>query len=128
MKLSSKLILEKSRSDLGEELIKSHSSINIFSSKSILSEKQIDSRAETRANHILISQLHYCRFIYYLTRNMNFLLLGSRTKSKLTLILYKHLHKLIRLLADKDNNWFKIQNWDVFKESKKYYSTHLTMK
>jgi hypothetical protein len=59
---------------------------------------------------------------------MNFLLLGSKSKCKLTLILYKHLQKLIQLLADNQNNWFKLKNWDIFKESKKYYSTHLTMK
>jgi hypothetical protein len=45
LQLSSKLILERSRSEIGEELVKSHSNINILSSKSIVSEKQIDSRA-----------------------------------------------------------------------------------
>jgi hypothetical protein len=44
------------------------------------------------------------------------------------LILYKHLQKLIKLLADNKANWFKLKNWDHFKESKKYYTTHLTMK
>lgn len=109
-------------------MIKSSCSIQILSSKSILSEKQIDSRQETRSNHILISQLHYCRFIYYLARNINFLLVTPKNKSKLTLVLYKHLLKLIKLLADDQQNWFHLKNWDNFKESKKYYSTHLTMK
>jgi hypothetical protein len=31
-------------------------------------------------------------------------------------------------LADDQNNWFKLKNWDHFKESKKYYTTLLTMK
>lgn len=59
---------------------------------------------------------------------MNFLLASTKNKSKLTLILYKHLLKLIKLLADDQNNWFHLKNWDNFKESKKYYSTNLTMK
>lgn len=108
--------------------MKSTSSINILSAKSILSEKQIDSRQDTRNNHILISQLHYCRFIYYLARNIGCLLLCENSRNKLTFVLFKHLQKLIRLLADDRSNWFNLKNWDNFKESKKYYSTHLTMK
>lgn len=46
----------------------------------------------------------------------------------MTLILYKHLQKLIKNLADEKHNWFNLKNWDNFKESKKYYTTHLTMK
>ena len=102
--------------------------MNMVSSKSILSEKQLDSKQETKNNHILISQLHYCRFIYYLCRNIRFLKLGEKSKSKTLLVLYKHLQKLIKNLADNSANWFNIKNWDGFKETRKYYSTHLTMK
>lgn len=44
------------------------------------------------------------------------------------LVMYKHLQKLIKMLADSRNNWFKLNNWDVFRESKKYYGSQLTMK
>ena len=127
-RLSNKLTLEHSTSQLGEELLKSNSSINILSAKSILSYKQIDSRMQTRNNHILINQLHYCRFIYYLTRNINYLLVNQKNKNKITIVLYKHLQKLIKNLADDQQNCFRLKNWDNFKESKKYYTTLLTMK
>lgn len=42
--------------------------------------------------------------------------------------MYKHLLKLIKLLADQEHNWFQIRNWDKFRESKKYQSSLLTMK
>jgi len=44
------------------------------------------------------------------------------------LIMYKHLQKLIKQLADGKQNWFKLKNWDMFKVSKKYYGSQLTMK
>jgi hypothetical protein len=44
------------------------------------------------------------------------------------LVMYKHLQKLIKQLADGRENWFKLKSWDLFKESKKYYGSQLTMK
>ena len=55
-------------------------------------------------------------------------MINERSKNRFLLILYKHLQKLIKNLADNKVNWFNLKNWDYFKESKKYYSTHLTMK
>lgn len=108
--------------------MKSTSSINLVSSKSLIVDRQINGRIETRNNHILINQLHFCRFIYYLTRNLSHLLVSPKSKNRISLILFKHLQKLIKNLADDKANWFNLNNWDNFKESKKYYTTLLTMK
>ena len=79
-------------------------------------------------NHILLSQLHFCRFIYYLIRNLKFLETTAKNKTKLTLVLYHHLEKLINLLANNKTNYFQLEDWYEFKESKKYGSTLATMK
>lgn len=92
------------------------------------SEVSIDSRTETKNNHILVNQLHYCRFIFYFIRNIKHLRVGSQNKVKLTLVLFRHLEKLIFLLSNKKENYFKLPFWEAFRSSKKYLSTHLTMK
>lgn len=66
--------------------------------------------------------------MYYLTRNLTHLLVNAKSRSKATLILFKHLQRLIKNLSDDKSNWFNLSNWDHFKESKKYYTTLLTMK
>jgi hypothetical protein len=43
-------------------------------------------------------------------------------------MMFKHLEKLILLLADRKNNFFKLDRWEAFRETNKYHSTHLTMK
>ena len=79
-------------------------------------------------NHILLSQLHFCRFIYYFIRNLKFLETTPKNRIKLSLVLYQHLEKLINLLGDNTINYFQLEDWAEFKESKKYLSTLATMK
>ncbi len=43
------------------------------------------------------------------------MLVSPKSKNKLTLILYKHLQKLIKHLADEKQNCFNLKNWDIFK-------------
>ena len=56
--------------------------------------------AFTRNNKILLSQLHYCRFLYYLIKNSRALLVKERTVEKLKIIVYKHIMKLVKQLGD----------------------------
>jgi hypothetical protein len=85
-------------------------------------------KMSNRNNHILISQLHYCRFISYFIRNLKYLKVSSKNRTKLTLLLHKHMAKLITLLSNDKTNHFQLQEWESFKESKKYISTQNTMK
>lgn len=43
-------------------------------------------------------------------------------------MLFKHLLKLIKQLADNKHNWFGITNWDAFRKSNKYTITHRTLR
>ena len=56
--------------------------------------------AFTRNNKILLSQLHYCRFLYYFIKNSRTLLVKERTVEKLKIIVYKHIMKLVKQLGD----------------------------
>lgn len=85
-------------------------------------------KVETKNNHILVNQLHYCRFLYYMIKNSQNLLVNEKSKNKLNLVVFKHLLKLIKHLADCNSNWFKLRDWAQFKNSKKYLNTYLTMK
>ena len=85
-------------------------------------------KVDLRNNHILINQLHYCRFLYYLVRNSHNVLLEPRSVQKLTLVVYKHLLKLTKQLADSSHNWFRLRDWGRFRSCKKYLNTHLTIK
>lgn len=93
-----------------------------------ISEHSIDSKTETRNNHILVNQLHYCRFIYYYIKNVKYLRVSPKNQIKLTLVMFKHLEKLVLLLADRHANAFKLDRWEAFRETQKFYSTNATMK
>lgn len=104
--------------------------IELCSSKSLILMKEdvMEGRVESRNNHILINQLHYCRFIYYMVRNLSLMPVAPNTRTKVGLILYKHLQKLIKQLADEKKNWLGLAKWENFKQGKKYKNTLLTMK
>lgn len=83
---------------------------------------------ESQNNHILVNQLHYCRFLYYFVRNRKYIMVAESSSQKLTLVIFKHLLKLTKQLSDSSFNWFKLKDWNRFKYSKKYLNTHLTIK
>lgn len=72
---------------------------------------------------VMISQLDYCRFMYYLVRNLHHFNATEQTKQKVGLTIFKHLIKLIKLLADSKNNWFGFMNWESWKKTQKYTHT-----
>jgi hypothetical protein len=49
--------------------------------------------------------------MYYLVRNLHHFNAAEQTKQKVGLVIFKHLIKLIKLLADSKNNWFGFMNW-----------------
>jgi hypothetical protein len=67
-----------------------------------------------------MSQLDYCRFLYYLIQNSEYIPLPEESLSRVLMILFKHLIKLIKQLADGRQNGFKLPNWDTFKQSPKW--------
>lgn len=71
----------------------------------------------------MINQLDYCRFMYYLIKNINHFNVNDNNKQKTGLIIFKHLIRLIKLLADSKNNWFGFMNWESFKKTSKYQNT-----
>jgi len=79
-------------------------------------------------NELLICQLHYCRFLYYMVRNIGCFLIERKQAQKLGLIIFTHLLKLIKLIVDQNVNCLKLKDWENFKNSKKYLNTFLTIK
>ena len=75
----------------------------------------------------MINQLDYCRFMYYLVKNLQHFNAAESTRQKIGLVVFKHLIKLIKLLADGKNNWFGFMNWDSFKKTSKYLAAFDTV-
>lgn len=92
-----------------DKLNRNKSALNVSLKKK--EDLSIDSKTETKNNHILVNQLHYCRFIYYYIKNMKYLRVSPKNQTKLTLVMFKHLEKLILLLTDRENNNFKLSKW-----------------
>lgn len=76
-------------------------------------------RFEVVNEKILTNQLDYCRFMYYLLQNNRCIPLREESRELIVMILYKHLIKLIKQLADLKHNFFKLPHWDSFKQSQR---------
>lgn len=66
------------------------------------------------------SQLDYCRFMYYIIQNQQYLNLQEESLKRIILIIFKHLVKVIKQLTDVKANHFKLPNWDSFRQSQRY--------
>jgi hypothetical protein len=53
--------------------------------------------------------------------------LPEESLKRVILIIFKHLVKVIKQLADTKINYFKLPNWDSFKQSNKYRSLTTTV-
>lgn len=102
----------------------------LVSSKSISDahEDAEQRKMECHNNEVMICQLHYCRFLYYLLRNTNCLLVERRQGLKFGILVFTHVLKLVQVIADPNNNYLNLKDWDRFKRSKKYLNTSLTIK
>jgi len=58
--------------------------------------------------------------MYYLIENSIYLQLNTLNRGRLSLLLFKHVLKIIKQLSDNKNNWFGFTNWDNFRKSSKY--------
>jgi len=76
---------------------------------------------------ILTNQLEYCRFLFYLIQNHQLLPLPEEALKRIVLILLKHMLKLVKQLGEGKTNYFKLPNWDSFKQSSKYKTLLATM-
>jgi hypothetical protein len=64
--------------------------------------------------NLILVQLNFCRFMYYLTRN-RILAMKSTDKDKLNWILHRHIMKVIEKLAAMDkSNTFKLPNYEEY--------------
>jgi hypothetical protein len=66
--------------------------------------------------------------MYYLIENSLFMPLSLQSKNKLCLVLFKHLLKIIKHLADNKINWYGFSNWNQFRKSQTYEITHKTLR
>ena len=64
----------------------------------------------------------------YFIKNIKYLQINSKNKVKFTLLLYRHVDKVIKLLGSNKVNTFNLENWKEFKECKKYEGTLVTLK
>ena len=71
-------------------------------------ERKSEDKSESHNYHVLISQLHLCRFIYYLIKNSGFFCVSKNNRDKLSLLLFKHVLKNIKQLSDSSKNWFNL--------------------
>lgn len=55
--------------------------------------------------------------MYYLIENNMYLQINNLNRGRLSLVLFKHLLKMIKHLSDNKNNWFGFTNWDSFRKS-----------
>lgn len=69
---------------------------------------------------MLTTQLNFCRFMYYIIENSCYLSLTPLNKGRVCLLLFKHILKVAKQLADGKNNWFGFTNWDSFRKSPRY--------
>lgn len=60
--------------------------------------------------------------MYYFVQNSQHLPLSEDSLKRVVLIIFKHLVKIIKQLADAKINYYKLPNWDSFKQSSKYKS------
>jgi len=58
--------------------------------------------------------------MYYLIQNHPSLSLPEESLKRIVLIIFKHMVKLIKQLTDPKANYFKLPNWDTFRQSPKY--------
>ena len=86
---------------------------------SLLSSDNGVDRFEVINEDVLLSQLDHCRFLYYLIQNSPFVPLPQEPLSRIVTIVFKHLLKLIKQLADPKTNYFRLPHWDAFKQSAK---------
>ena len=57
-----------------------------------------------------------------------YLQLSWASKGRLTLVVFKHILKIIKQLADSKHNWFGLTNWDTFRKSAKFVTTLKTLR
>ncbi len=66
----------------------------------------------------MLSLLNFCRFMYYLMKNADYLEVNELNRQKIKTILIKHSLSLLKQLADTQNNWFRLENYDQYKETR----------
>ena len=77
-------------------------------------------RFEIINEKVLLGQLDYCRFLYYLVQNSNYLPLAEDSLARIVLVAFKQLLKLAKQLGDGRQNWFKLPQWDPFRQSPRW--------
>lgn len=65
--------------------------------------------------------------MYYLIQNNQHIPLPEESLKRIILIIFKHLVKIVKQLADSKSNYFKLPNWDTFKQSPKYKAFSTTV-
>ena len=66
--------------------------------------------------------------MYYLIENGASLPLNSLNRGRISLVLFKHILKIIKQMVDNKNNWFGFTNWDGYRKSIKYEDLYKTLK
>jgi hypothetical protein len=61
--------------------------------------------------------------MYYMIENIMYIQINEINRSRLSLVLFKHLLKIIKQLSDNKNNWYGFTNWDNLRKSEKYQTT-----
>jgi len=66
--------------------------------------------------------------MYYLIENGASLPLNSLNRGRISLVLFKHILKIVKQMVDNKNNWFGFTNWDSYRKSIKYEDLYKTLK
>lgn len=80
-----------------------------------------------RNTSVLLVQINFCRFMYYLARN-KLPHLRKVDKDRLNCVLFKHILKITDRLVDCSNtNCFKLGDYDNFRTSTSFSKIHTTI-
>ena len=64
--------------------------------------------------------LNFCRFMYYLMKNAQYLDVNEVSRDKIKIVLFKNSIQIIKQLLDFNTNWFNFQGWEEFKITNSY--------
>ena len=96
-------------------------------SGSMLPETEASERFDMVNEKIMTNQLDYSRFLFYLAQQQDLLPLEEESLKRLSLILLKHMLKVVKQLAEGRTNYFKLPNWDTYRQSPKFKTILATM-
>ncbi len=62
----------------------------------------------------MLSLLNFCRLMYYLMKNAEYLEISEINRQRIKIVSLKHAIFTLKQLSDTQNNWFRLQCYDKY--------------